>query len=196
MKIIDFNDEEERDAYSHLVEYQVKPADLPGEYENFRPRETFPTGNLLCGDLIINEESTKQLEVHPFPEWVVQLTRLDPIAAGKTQVDGYCIALNLTGKQVKKFTRKDWSERKKMMKEKIKASDLQADEIIAFPMNPGICLKVQENVPHYFVSAQKDDKQVYPYCQVYEPSINWDELKPFGRFEPTAYFPLKEEIQV
>ena len=109
VKYIDFlEDTSLLDEYSHLIEYQQKPADLPQEYENFRPRDTFPTGQLLCGDLIVNEDMTKQLEMHPFPEWVVQLIRLD---TKEGQVDGQVVCLSMSKKELKKLGRKDWGTR-------------------------------------------------------------------------------------
>lgn len=178
--------------YVHLVEYQSRPADLPQQFQNFKPRDSFPMGQLLCGDLVINEEKAKQLEVHPFPEWVVQLVRIE---TDVPSVNGYCIALNMEQKEFKKFAKKDWRIKKDDLKGLIK--DVTADGLVAFKMGIGICLKVQASVPHYFVSAPAPGGNVlaYPYCQVFEPTINWDKLAPFGKFEPTAYFSTDLEIR-
>lgn len=186
VKRVDFNsDTGIRAGLSHLVEYQAAPTDLPQQYENFRVRETFPVGTLLCGDLVINEESTMQLEMHPFPEWVVQLQRLEtPMAS----LQGHCIALDMTAKELKKLGRKDWKDRKELVRDLVK--QCTGDKLVAFSMAPGICLKVPANVPHYFVSVKNDGTAAYPYCQVFEPAIAWDTLAPFGRVEPTAYFQL------
>lgn len=192
VKYINFSDDASLlDEYSHLIEFQQKPADLPQEYENFRPRDTFPTGNLLCGDLIVNEEMTKKLEMHPFPEWVVQLIRLD---TRDEQVDGHVVCLNVSKKELRKLGRKDWSTRVGMNKEKIKA--MTPDDLLAFRMAPGICVKVIANVPHYFICKEKPAGKSYPYMQVFEPSIDWETLQPFGKFSPTAYFSTPFEIKL
>lgn len=189
VKHVDFGDGADvLGTFSHLVEYQAKPTDLPKEHENFRVRETFPLGNLLCGDLVINEEATKQLEMHPFPEWVVQLQRLDTPAGA---LRGYCIALDMTAKDLRKLEKKDWRERKDAVKELVKACT--PEQLVAFAMAPGICVKVPANVPHYFVSARNDGTKAHPYCQVFEPAIAWDGVAVLGRFDPTAYFSLPFE---
>ncbi|MHA1369807.1 MAG: hypothetical protein ACTSWN_07765 [Promethearchaeota archaeon] len=193
MKIIDFQENiEGLNEYSHLVEYQIKPDDIPEPFGIFKPREIFPTGRLLCGDLIVNETSTKQVEMHPFPEWVVQLLRLD---TKDEPVDGYCVALNMEPKVIKKQKRKDWKTRTTIIKEFIKGCSEQ--DVLAFKMAPGICLKVNANVPHYFISGTTSPGSVYPYMQVFEPAINWEELAPFGKVaESTAYFTMPFEIKI
>jgi hypothetical protein len=189
MKTLDFREKAEvLKEYEHLVQYQSKPADLPKQFENFREKETYPAGNLLVGDLIINEEFSKQLEMHPFPEWVAQFIRLDTTA---DSVDGYCVALNLGPKELKKLDRKDWRDRKDAAKELVK--DLKPEGLVAFRMAPGICVKVPGSVPHYFVSAKKPDGKEYPYCQVYEPRIPFLDV---FRYDPTAYFQLPIEIRI
>ncbi|MHA1681068.1 MAG: hypothetical protein ACTSUE_08670 [Promethearchaeota archaeon] len=185
------HESEDLEAYAHLVEYQVKPPDLPQEFQNFRVRETFPMGNLLCGDLVINEESSKQLEVHPFPEWVVQLIRLD---TKKTQVAGYIATLNMTPKELKKLVKLDWRSKTKEIKERVK--NCSNDDIILFKLIPGLCVKIRGNVVHYAISEQKPDENAYPYCQVFEPAIDWNTLKPFGKFAPTGYFQLPFELKI
>jgi hypothetical protein len=188
MKIIDFREKAEvLKEFEHLVQYQAKPADLPKQFENFREKESYPAGNLLVGDLVINEEFSKQLEMHPFPEWVAQFIRLDTAA---DSVNGYCVALNLSAKEIKKIERKDWRERKDAVKELVK--ELKPEGLVAFRMAPGICVKVPGSVPHYFISAKKADGKEYPYCQVYEPKITF--LDAF-RHEPTAYFQTPFEIR-
>ncbi|MFX0100795.1 MAG: hypothetical protein ACFFCS_14560 [Candidatus Hodarchaeota archaeon] len=192
MNFIDFSDDLEiLNEYSHLIEYQIKPVDLPKEYENFRPRETFPTGQLLCGDLVVNEEMTKQLEIHPFPEWVVQLIRLD---TKDEQLDGYEVALNVSKKDLKKLGRKDWTTRVDMIKEMIKS--MTEEDIVVFRMVPGICVEINANVPHYVICKNKPAGKSYPYMQVFEPTIDWEKLKPFGKFAPTAYFTTPFEIKI
>ncbi|HME51875.1 MAG TPA: hypothetical protein VKM55_06635 [Candidatus Lokiarchaeia archaeon] len=192
MRIIDYRESPETlKELDHLAEYQVKPEDLPKEFENFRPRGGFPAGHLLVGDLVINEESSKQLEVHPFPEWVVQLVRLDTASESG---DGYCVVFNVDAKDSRKIEKKDWRERKDIIKELVK--NCQPENLIAFRMVPGICVKVMANIPHYFIAAAKNDATEYPYCQVFEPNVTWEELVPFGKFEPTAYFQTPFEIRV
>lgn len=190
MKIVDFRENSELlKEFEHLAEFQAKPEDFPKEFENFRSRGGFSAGHLLVGDIIINEESSNQLEVHPFPEWVVQLVRLDTTSES---VDGYCVVLNVDIKELRKIEMKDWWERKDMIKELVK--NCQPETLLALCMMPGICVKVLANVPHYFIATAKTDEIEYPYCQVFEPNITWEEYAPFGKFEPTAYFQIPFDI--
>nr|MDO8113729.1 hypothetical protein [Candidatus Sigynarchaeota archaeon] len=176
--------------YEHLCEYQVKPANL-GVGSNFARRDGFVAGQLMIGDLIINEEATKNLEVHPFPEWVAQLIRID---TPKDQASGYAVVLNINQKDFKRIEKKDWRDRKDAFKELTK--DCKPESLVAFRLVPGICVKIPGSVPHYFVSGKKTEGTEYPYCQVYEPEINWNTFAPFGKFEATMYFQVPFEIRI
>ena len=190
MQIIDYKENPDTlKQWAHLCAYQVRPESLGPQ--NFAKRDGFPVGHLMVGDLIVNEEFAKQLEVHPFPEWVAQLVRLD---TEQPSVDGYCIFLNVPEKDFHKIEKKDWRERKDQFKDLVKACT--EDDIVAFHMVPGICVKVIANTPHYFISAAKSEDAEYPYCQVYEPEIDWPSLAPFGKLEPTAYFSTPFEMRV
>jgi hypothetical protein len=192
VQIIDYRETPETlKQFAHLCEYQVRPEGLPDGPQNFKRRDGFVAGRLMIGDLIINEEFSRQLEVHPFPEWVAQLVRLD---TDQPSVDGYCVFLNVPEKDFHKIEKKDWRERKDGIKELVKVCT--EGSMVAFRMVPGICVKVDPNAPHYFISAAKPDDAEYPYCQVYEPEIDWATLAPFGKLEPTAYFSVSFDMRV
>ncbi|MHA1889415.1 MAG: hypothetical protein ACTSYS_00350 [Promethearchaeota archaeon] len=192
MKIHDINsNQDDLKSLEHLVQYMIKPVDLPGEYEFFRVREIFPAGKLLCGDLVVNETSSKQLEIHPFPEWVVQVIQPAPV---EESLPAYCVFLNLNKKQLKKISKMSTKEKKSEIKELVKSCT--NNDIIAFKMAPGACVKVNPNVPHYFITEKSSEGKSIPYALVFEPSIDWEAMKIFGKFESTAYFSLPFDLQV
>lgn len=192
MKIVTHEtDPSELAEYSHLMEYQVKPGDLPSENENFRVREIFPVGNLLCGDLIINEEFTEKMELHPFPEWVTHLLRLD---TKLPQVAGYSAIIAMSKKDHRKLSKLDWRSKIKQAREIVKNCTME--DIVLFKLVPGACAKINGNVIHYAIADKKPDTSSYPYWQVFEPSIDWNQFKPFGKFDNTGYFTLPFKLEV
>ena len=59
----------EPNEYIHLFEVQLPPKDI----NLWKIRYNFDMGTPLVGDLLLDLESEKNLEIHPFPEWVVYL---------------------------------------------------------------------------------------------------------------------------
>ncbi len=163
--------------YSNLFEILQPPEGL----SNFKRRDGFPGGGtLLVGDLVCNETQTTNLEIHPFPEWVLQSPRY-----GKHPGKAYAIFANVDPKFFeRKIARKDWIGRVQAYNEYMKT--LPIANFFAIEMPLGIIVKVCKNAPHYFLSAQSAD-QDSPYLVVFEPEIPVvaEELK-----AATAYFPL------
>lgn len=169
--------------YAHLFEILQPPEGL----SNFKRRDGFPDGGtLLVGDLVCNETQTTNLEIHPFPEWVLQSPRY-----GKHPGKAYAIFANVDPKFFeRKIARKDWIGRVQAYNEYMKT--LPIDNFFAIEMPPGIIVKVCKNAPHYFLSAQTADLDS-PYLVVFEPEIPVvaEELK-----AATAYFPLFSPLTV
>ncbi len=163
--------------YCHLFEILQPPEGLL----NFKPRDGFPGGGtLLVGDLICNETQTTNLEIHPFPEWVLQSPR-----CGKHSSKVCAIFANVDPKFFeRKIARKDWIGRVQAYNEYMKT--LPIESFFAIEMPPGIIVKVCKNAPHYFLSA-KSTGEDFAYLVVFEPEIPVvaEELK-----AATAYFPV------
>ncbi len=163
--------------YAHLYEV-LQPAE---GLVNFKPRDGFAAGGtLLVGDLVCNESQTSNLEIHPFPEWVLQSPRY-----GKQPGKAFAIFANVDPKFFeRKIARKDWTGRVQAYNDYIKT--LPIDGFFAIEMPPGVIVKVCKNAPHYFISAQSAGED-FPYLVVFEPEIPVvaEELK-----AATAYFSL------
>ncbi len=163
--------------FAHLFEILQPPENL----QNFKPRDGFPSGGtLLVGDLVCTEYQTGNLEIHPFPEWVLQSPRL-----GKQPGKSYGVFANVDSKIFeRKIVRKDWNGRVQTYNEYLKT--LTIDDFFAIEMVQGIIIKVCKNAPHYFLSARSPGKD-FPYLVVFEPDIPvvTEELK-----AATAYLPL------
>ncbi len=169
--------------YGHLFEVLQPPSDLA----NFKPKDGFPAGGtLLVGDLVCNDTLTTNLEVHPFPEWVLQSPRY-----GKHPSKVYAIFANVDPKFFeRKIARKDWIGRVQAYNEYLKA--LPIDSVFAIEMPFGVIVKVCKNAPHYFLSAPSSGED-FPYLVVFEPNIPVvaEDLK-----AATAYFSLSNPLKI
>ncbi len=169
--------------YAHLFEILQPPEGLL----NFKPRDGFPAGGtLLVGDLVCNESITTNLEIHPFPEWVLQSPRSE-----KHTGKAFAVFANVDPKLFeRKIARKDWIGRVQAYNEYIKT--LTIDCFFAIEMPPGMIIKVCKNAPHYFLS-RKSSGEDFPYLVVFEPEIPVvsEELK-----AATAYFSLPNSLTI
>jgi hypothetical protein len=169
--------------YGHLYEVLQPPEGLV----NFKPRDGFPAGGtLLVGDLICNESQTSNLEIHPFPEWVLQSPRY-----GKHPGKAYAIFANVDPKFFeRKISRKDWTGRVQAYNDYLKT--LPVEDFFAIAMPPGTIIKVCKNAPHFFLSSQATGED-FPYLVVFEPEIPVvaEELK-----AATAYFSLPNPLKI
>src|SRR5271157_2683698 len=94
------------ERYAHLFEILQPPENL----NNFKPRDGVPGGGtLMSGDLVCNEQQTPNLEVHPFPEWVMQSPWFE-----KNTGNAFAIIAEIDPKVFKrKVEQKDWAGRVK-----------------------------------------------------------------------------------
>ena len=93
--IITFNDYATHvNIYNHLFEVQLPTEDL----KLWKTRYRFELGTPLVGDLLLDLEQEKALEIHPFPEWVVYLKSL-----GKVKAKPYLIVPNFSKAFVRKL---------------------------------------------------------------------------------------------
>jgi hypothetical protein len=171
------------EEYSHLFEICLQPP----ENIIWQTHDEFPyAGTLFLGDLNLKEEVTNNLEIHPFPEWVIKIYQ-----PAKNPGKAYAIFPLLEKKFIKKtLQRKDFSKRIQKIQSKIDA--LNIERIIAVEYVDGMCLKVHENVPHYFLSVIPEGYDI-PYLQVFEPRIDF--IKSHLGFD-TPYFQLPFKLQV
>ncbi len=169
--------------YAHLFEILQPPEGLL----NFKPHDGFPVGGtLFVGDVICTETQAANLEMHPFPEWVLLSPRF-----GKRSGKPYAVFTNVDPKFFeRKILRKDWGGRVQAYNEYIKT--LPVASFFAIEMQPGVIIKVCKNVPHYFISVQSTGED-FPYLVVFEPEVPvvTEELK-----ITTAYFPLPNPLKI
>ncbi len=140
----------------------------------------------MVGDLVCNESQTNNLEIHPFPEWVLQSPRY-----GKKTGKAFAVFANVDPRFFeRKIARKDWIGRVQSYNEYMKT--VSKDNFFAIEMPPGVIVKVCKNAPHYFLSVLNPGED-FPYLVVFEPAIPVvsEELK-----AATAYFSLPNALIV
>ncbi len=150
-------------------------------------RDTFTNaGTLMVGDLRVIKKNTNILEVHPFPEWVVQLYQLEK-PSGTT----YAILPHFTEKDVECLKHLKWEKRVEKIRNLI---DMQSEEdFIAIEYKDGVSIKIPENIPHEFISVFNEEENC-PYCQVFEP--NMEEICNIFHYTPTEFFNLNFELKI
>lgn len=183
-KIITVHDYLENIAeYSHLFEICQQP---PDEITWQIHDEFAYAGTLFLGDLNLHEQETENFEIHPFPEWVIKIFQ-----PNKNPGKAYAIFPLLPKKFIQKtLPRKDFGTR--IQKIQLKIDVLTAAKIVAVEYQDGMCIKVPENVPHYFLSAIEKDEDT-PFLQVFEPRIDF--IKSHLGFD-TPYFHLPFKLKV
>jgi hypothetical protein len=171
------------EEYVHLFEICQQPPDTI----MWQTHDEFTTaGTLLLGDLNLSEQETGIVEIHPFPEWVIKIFQPD-----KNPGKSYAIFPLLEKKFINKtLPRKNFVTRIQKIQQKI--DSLTSIEIIAVEYVDGMCLKVRENVPHYFLSVIEKGEDI-PYLQVFEPRIDY--IKSHLGFD-TPYFKLPFRLKV
>ncbi|MHA1723448.1 MAG: hypothetical protein ACTSXH_01200 [Promethearchaeota archaeon] len=184
--IVTFNDfKENKERYMHLFEVQI-----PNEHiKLFKERTTHDLGTLMVGDLVLDLERERLLEIHPFPEWVVQLKTIK-----KTNAKPYLIVPNFSLSFMKKFLRKSLDSKIELIKEQ--TSGLKIEELIAFEYQIGINVLVHAYVPHFFISSKikKKEGEVPPYLQVFEP--NYLPVVKTLNIKPSYYFKLPYYVEI
>ena len=183
-KIIDIDE-----YLSHVNEYQhlFEICQQPPDDITWQTHDEFThAGTLFLGDLNLHEQETENFEIHPFPEWVIKIFQ-----PNKTPGKAYAIFPILPKKFIQKtLPRKDFATRIQKIQGKI--DSITADEIVAVEYRDGMCIKVPENVPHYFLSVIEKGEGV-PFLQVFEPRIDF--IKSHMGFD-TPYFHLPFKLKV
>ncbi len=174
-----------KEKYIHLFEVQLPPADL----KLFKPRLNFEMGNPLIGDLRLDLEKENMLEIHPFPEWVVQLKSPE-----KVKSIPYLIVPNFSLSLVKTLARKNFEKKLKLMEQKI--DKLTIDDLIAFKYEIGINILVPGFTPHFFISSEinKENGEAPPYLQVFEP--NMEKITRILKIKTTYFFKLPFSVMI
>ncbi len=169
---------EKKENFEHLFEIQTPPKDI----KLWKVRLNFDLGTLLIGDLLLDLEQEKTLEIHPFPEWVVQL-KLD-----KVKSKPYLVVPNLPKSLVKKFARKTPDEIINLLSQEVPR--LGITDLIAVEYEIGINIMVPAFIPHFFISSKinKEEGEIPPYLQVFEPNIEL--ITKNLKIKPTYFFEL------
>jgi hypothetical protein len=151
------------ELYSHLFEVQLPPKNI----NLWKIRLNFGMGTPLIGDLLLNLEQERILEIHPFPEWVVQIKSIDNVKSKP-----YLIVPNFTASFVKKLSRKSIDEKLDLIQKEI--DTINIEDLIAFEYEIGINILVPAFVPHFFISSKinKEAGEFPPYLQVFEPNLD------------------------
>ena len=179
--------QEAASSYAHLFEISTPPAMMVEKDLSWLVRdEVTQGGTLMLGDLLVVKHSTKVVETHPFPEWVIQLHRI-----GKKSGKVYAIIPKLTPKQIKRFNRKDPFRRNEKTIESLTA--LSHEDFLAIEYQEGICIKIPANVPHEFISVVGEGED-NPYCQVFEP--NFAPMADLVKFDVTKFYDLDFEVHL
>ena len=184
-KIINIDDYLVRvERFSHLFEICQQPPDTI----TWQMHDEFTqAGTLFLGDLNLNEQETENIEIHPFPEWVIKIFQ-----PNKKPGKAYAIFPVLPKKFIQKtLARKDYNSRIQKIQEKI--NTLSAEDMIAVEYVDGMCLKVPENVPHYFLSVIQQGEDI-PYLQVFEPRIDFIKSQ-LGYDTPYFHLPFKLKVK-
>ncbi len=170
---------EKKEIYEHLFEIQTPPSDI----KLWKIRFNFDLGTLLLGDLLLDLEQEKMLEIHPFPEWVVQLKC---VSNGKSKP--YLVVPNLPKSLVRKFARKTSDEIVEILTQEI--PKLKINDLIAVEYEVGVNILVPAFIPHFFISSKinKAEGELPPYLQVFEPNI--ESTTKNLKIKPTYYFEL------
>ena len=184
--IIRFNDfVKDPIEFTHLFEVQVPPDDI----NLWKIRYNFDMGTPLVGDLLLNLESERNLEIHPFPEWVVYLKSI-----GNKSSRPYLVVPNFPKSFIKKISRKSIDEKVNLIKNQV--DNIQIDDLIAFEYEVGINILVPAFIPHFFISSHidKDAGETPPYLQVFEPKL--DTLTTNLRIKTTYFFKLPYTVRI
>ena len=165
--------------YNHLFEVQIPPNDI----NLWKVRFHFEMGTPMVGDLLLDLEQENKLEIHPFPEWVVQLKSRDFVESKP-----YLIVPNVSKQLVKKINRKPIQEKIDIIKSIVK--ELKIGDLLAFEYEIGINVLIPAYIPHFFISSKikKKANEAPPYLQVFEPNIT--NLSKLLNIKPTYYFEL------
>ncbi|TFG30285.1 MAG: hypothetical protein EU532_01480 [Promethearchaeota archaeon] len=173
------------DLYGHLFEVQTPPEGV----NLFKVRYNFDMGTPLVGDLILDLENERMLEVHPFPEWVVYLR-----SSYKVNSKPYLVVPNFPKTLVNKMLRKSVDERINVIQQQI--DTIQIQDLLAFEYKIGVNVLVPAFIPHFFISSKinKEAGEKPPYLQVFEPNL--DLLTKNLKIKTTYFFKLPFSVSI
>jgi len=168
-----------KELYNHLFEVQLPP----DEINLFKIRSNFTMGTPLVGDLLLDLEKERSLEIHPFPEWVVYLK-----SVGNIRSKPFLIVLNLPKSLIKKIARKSIDEKITLIQNNIQNATI--DDLLAFEYDIGVNILVPAFIPHFFIASKinRSEGEKPPYLQVFEPNL--DVLTKNLKIKTTYYFRL------
>ena len=192
MKVLNLRtDSENLSQYEHLFEIsQVPKAFSEDPKLDWRVRDGFnESGTLLVGDLRVLKTATDVVEIHPFPEWLVEI--LQPFCkVGKA----YAVVPNWPKEFFGALNNTWWKEKLSMIRNRISTmSMMSTDEWLAIEYEPGICIKIPAYVPHEFLARFSEDQKP-PYLQCFEP--NFDFLPKIMGIEATILFELNQSLHI
>ncbi len=165
----------------HLFEVQLPPKEI----KLFKERFHFELGTLLIGDLVLDLEKERMLEIHPFPEWVVELKT-------ETKCKPYLVVPNFSQSFINKLLRKPLEKKIDLLENEI--SRLEIEKLIAFEYEIGINVLVPAYIPHFFISSKNEKLSEYPYLQVFEPDFT--NIVNVLKIKPSYYFKLPFFVQI
>jgi hypothetical protein len=149
--------------YVHLFDVNLPSQDMVDENKDWVIRESFlPFGPLMVGDLRVIKPSTDVFEIHPFPEWVVQI-----YMPQKKPGSVYALVPDWDSDIIGQFAKKVWGER--LLDIQNQLNRLTLDDVIAIKYEVGTSIKIPANVPHEFISVVNPGEDI-PFCQVFEPN--------------------------
>ena len=174
-----------KNSYEHLFEVQLPPEGAT----LFKVRYNFDMGTPLVGDLILDLETERMLEVHPFPEWVVYLK-----SSYKVNSKPYLIVPDFPKTLVNKILRKSVEERINLIQKQI--DTIKIEDLLAFEYEIGINILVPAFIPHFFISSKinKEADEKPPYLQVFEPNL--DILMKNLKIKTTYIFKLPFSVSI
>jgi hypothetical protein len=185
MQIIHENEYERAQIkFGHLFDICSPKPEMIEKNMDWIVRDGFSQfGTLAVGDLRVIKHTTSVLEIHPFPEWVVQC-----YVPGKKSGKVYALIPILLEKDVRKIERTPWAQRIDIIQKLL--DPLIEKDFLAIEYVIGIDIKIPANIPHDFISIVDQGEEI-PYCQVFEPNINGIVEK--LRIE-SPFFKLRNEI--
>ncbi len=183
VKMDDYVRNEEK--YEHIFEVQLPPKNI----NLFKPRFNFEMGTPLVGDLLLDLEQENMLEIHPFPEWVVQLKSRD-----KVNSKAYLIVPNFPRSFIKKLSRKPIGQKINLIQQEVDKTTIE--DLLAFEYEVGINVLVPAFTPHFFISSKinKEAGDSPPYLQVFEPNL--ENLTRILRIKTTYFFKLPFNVMI
>jgi hypothetical protein len=186
INIVTYNDYiKEENLYENLFEVQLPPEDI----NLWKIRYNFNMGTPLLGDLLLDLEQEERLEIHPFPEWVVQLKTKDVVKSKP-----YLVVPNFSKPLIKKINRKSINEKIELIQNEI--DTIKIDDLIAFEYDIGINILVPAFIPHFFISSKinREAGEKPPYLQVFEPNL--EVLTKNLKIKTTYFFKLPFSVTV